>query len=120
MDYISILSSCESSKHILVCTDTESDLIQAFPYCHTSQDGTIRGLEKLNTIYRYPCQIDCDQGANFKGHDMQDWAKEHDIKWRAFISLGTHMSRVVKKGKKWNIKATDKTDDRKNHLGSGG
>ena len=60
--------------------DTTSDLTQAFP-CHcVNQAATIRRLEKLSTVYKYPCETVSDWESYFKGHDVQDWAKEHDIK----------------------------------------
>lgn len=45
------------SKCALVCVDTVSALIQEFPCYHANQAAMIRGLEKLNTIFGYPCQI---------------------------------------------------------------
>lgn len=45
-------------------------LIQAF-------SATVGGLVKVSTIYRYTHQLDSDQRSHFKGHEMQDWTKEH-------------------------------------------
>lgn len=53
-------------------------LPQAFSCGHPNQAATIRGLEKLSIC------IDTliDWGwSHFKGHDMQNCSKEHDIKW---------------------------------------
>lgn len=32
-------------------------------------------------MYEYTHQMGSDLWSHFKGHDMQDLAKEHDIKW---------------------------------------
>lgn len=65
----------------MVCVDTTSSLTKLFLFlsklgcCH-------RGLEKLNTMYGYFCQIDNDQGSYFGDHDEQYWEKAHNVEWR--------------------------------------
>lgn len=46
---------------------------QAFPCHQANQAATIKGLEKVSTMYRYSCQIDSDCGSHYKGHDDRDW-----------------------------------------------
>lgn len=41
----------DGSKYALVCVDTVSGLTHAFPCNHTNQAATIRGSEKLSTVY---------------------------------------------------------------------
>lgn len=70
IDYIGTLPLSEGSTYALVCVDTASGLTQAFPCRCTNQVATIRGLEKVSTIYRYHHQINCDWESHFKGHNM--------------------------------------------------
>lgn len=51
---------------------------------HLHANQAIRGLEKLRTTYGCLCQLDSD-GGTFKGHDVQDRAKEHDIEQRPHL-----------------------------------
>lgn len=71
VDYIGPLPLGEGSKYAWICVDTVSSLTQAFPCCCTNQAATIRGLEKLSTMYGYHYRISNDWGSRFKGHDMQ-------------------------------------------------
>ena len=53
IDYIGPLSVArEDFKYALVCVDTASGLTQAFPCHYANQAATIRGSEKLSTVYR--------------------------------------------------------------------
>lgn len=55
IDYVGPFPKSEVSKYVLVCVDTVPGLTQAFSGLWANQVATIRGLEKLSTIYRYPC-----------------------------------------------------------------
>ena len=76
-DYIGPLPP--SKGYALVCEDALFGLTQAFPCCQANQAASITGLVKLGTMYRYPCSTDRDLRSHFKGHDVQDRAKEHSI-----------------------------------------
>ena len=74
----------EGSKYALFCVVTVSRLTQTFLCHYANQAATTRGLEKLTTLIKKKKKIS-DQWSLFKGHDMQDWGKEHDIKWRSHL-----------------------------------
>ena len=88
IDYFGTLPPSEGFKYALICVDTASGLTQAFLCCPANQADTSRELEKLSTVYRYPCGIDGDHRSHFKGHDMQDWQKNMTLN-DGFISLIT-------------------------------
>lgn len=53
IDYSGPLPLSEGSKYAFVSVDTASGLTHAFPGHSVNQTATIRGLEKLNTMYPF-------------------------------------------------------------------
>jgi len=51
-------------------------------------------------MYRYPCRKDSDQGSHFKGDNMQDWAKKHDIEQRFHVSYNPQVVEVMERKNK--------------------
>lgn len=81
--------------------ETASGLTQDFPGHCVSQE--IRETEHC-------VWIDNDEGPPFKGHDMQDWAKGHDIEWR--FHLPCSAQETVGEKKKLKYKAADETTNK--------
>lgn len=96
-DYIGHLPLSKHFKHALVCVDIASGLTQAFPCCHANQATTIKGLKKLSTMCGYPHRSDSDQGSHVKGHDMQDWTEDHDIKWRFHLPYNPQAAGLIER-----------------------
>ena len=61
------------NKHVLVCGDIVSGLIQDLTEPSKKPTAIVRGLKKPSAMNGYPHQIDSDWGPYFKGHDVQDW-----------------------------------------------
>lgn len=79
----------------------------SFPCHHANQAATIRRLEKLSVVYGFPRQIDSDWGSRCKGHDVKNWAKEHDIEWRSHLHYNLQAAGRFDRKEKWNLKAAD-------------
>ena len=78
--------------------DTVSGITQAFPCHHANQAATLRDLERLRTNYGYPLHhIDSDCGSHFKGHDVQEWIKEHDIERRFHLPCNPQATGLVER-----------------------
>ena len=67
--------------------NTASGLTQAFLGLCTNKAATIRGLENRGLCLGILIQKTVVDGAQFKGHDMQDWAKEHDMNGGSISSI---------------------------------
>lgn len=97
VDYNGPLSLSEGSKYALFYMETVTGLTLTIPYYSTNQAVIIRELEKLSTMYRYPYWTDNDRRSHFKGHDVQAWAKEHDIQWRVHHPCNLQASGLVER-----------------------
>lgn len=60
-------------------------LTQAFPCHYKHQAATIGELETVHHEDILIEQMMIGWGSHFKGHDIQDWAKEHDVDWRLYL-----------------------------------
>ena len=79
--YIGSLPRSEGAKYALICVDTASGLLQAYPVPKGNQAYTIKALAKLMSAYGTPQVIESDQGTRFTGAMIQCWAEENNIKW---------------------------------------
>ena len=67
-------------------------------------------------MYRHSHSGDNDQGSHFKGYDVQDWAKEHDIEWRFPLPYNMRAAELVKR-KNGMLKQHTELLTGKTHLG---
>ena len=50
-------------------------------------------------MYWYPHQAHSDWGSHIKGHDVQDWATEHDTEWRFHLTYDPQTAGLIEKKK---------------------
>ena len=79
IDYIGPLPVSEWYQYAMICVDTDTRFLVAFPTHCAVQQTTKRGLENLFTTYGWPQVNESDQGTHFAGHILQEWVQQLGI-----------------------------------------
>lgn len=82
--YIDPLLLCEEAKCALICVDTVSSPLQAYPVLWADQAHTIRRLTELLSSYGTMNVTESEQGPNFTCTLTQKWA-EDNTEWCFYL-----------------------------------
>ena len=82
VDYIGPLHRFEVARYALICVDTASEILQAYPVPKANQAYTIKALTKLMFAYKMLQIIESNQGTHFTGAVIQCWAEENNTEWQ--------------------------------------
>ena len=81
IDYIGPLKSSAGYKYILTGVEIISGLLTATKCQKANAQNTIRGLSSWFSILPVPDSIQSDNGSHFTSKEVQEWAKQKEIKW---------------------------------------
>ena len=81
IDYIGPLKSSAGYKYILTGVEIISGLLTATKCQKANSQNTIRGLSSWFSILPVPDSIQSDNGSHFTSKEVQEWAKQKEIKW---------------------------------------